>query len=104
VRWKNVSATEDYVERAVSGRPLMSERRVLTPSERLEEALFTGLRLAEGVDIHEVGRRYGTDVWLRFGSALQPFIEEGFVEREGPRLRLSRSGMLIANEIMAVFV
>jgi oxygen-independent coproporphyrinogen-3 oxidase len=73
-------------------------------AERLGDALFTGLRLTEGVDIQAIGARYGVDVWSQFGRALEPFIVEGLVHREGPRLRLSRNGMLVANEIMQLFV
>ena len=82
----------------------MTERRVLSPTHRLEEALFTGLRLTGGLDIEAVGARYGTDVWDRYGRALAPFLGEKWLILEGPRLRLTREGMLMANEIMAVFV
>jgi oxygen-independent coproporphyrinogen-3 oxidase len=104
VRTKNVSGTEDYIRRVINGEDPVTERRVLTPEERLEEALFTGLRLIAGVDTSEVGARYGVDVWARFGAALEPFLQEGWVIREGTRLRLTRAGMLMANEVMAVFV
>ena len=82
----------------------MSEERRLTPTERLEEALFMGLRLAAGLDIDGVGRHYAVDVWERFGPRLVPYVEGGLLVRDGTRLRLTREGMLLANEIMAVFV
>jgi len=104
IRSKNVSATEDYIQRVAEGRALPVETRRLTALERAEEALFTGLRLAGGVDIAAVGTRYGLDAWGRFAPGLAPFIAEGMVLREGNRIRLSREGMLVANEIMAVFV
>ena len=104
VRWKNVSATEEYVRRVTLGESLVAERRAMTRDERLEEALFTGLRLTAGVDIDAAGARYGVDVWARFGTALQPYVDQALLVREGPRLRLTREGMLVANEIMAVFV
>jgi oxygen-independent coproporphyrinogen-3 oxidase len=104
VRTKNVASTEDYIARVTSGADPVTERRVLTANERLEEALFTGLRLNDGIDIEEVGARYGVDVWGRYGEALTPFVQEGWLVREGPRLRLTRDGMLMANEVMAVFV
>ena len=66
--------------------------------------MFTGLRLSEGLDLDTVGRHYGIDVWARYGDALQPGIEAGLAIRDGPRLRLSRDGMLLANEILSVFV
>ena len=43
VRWKNVSATADYIDRVTAGESVRSERRDMPVSERLEEAMFTGL-------------------------------------------------------------
>lgn len=76
----------------------------MTHRERLEDALFTGLRLTEGVDVERAGARYGIDVWAGYGADLQPFLDAGVLRREGPRLRLTREGMLVANEVMQVFV
>jgi oxygen-independent coproporphyrinogen-3 oxidase len=104
VRWKNVSATADYVARVAAGGSPVAERRILSRSERLEEALFTGLRTAAGVNIEDTGRRYGEDVWRRYGDALAPYLRDRLIVRDGPVLRLTRRGMLVANEIMAVFV
>jgi oxygen-independent coproporphyrinogen-3 oxidase len=103
-RWKNVSATGEYISRVVSGQPVAIERRQLSQVEHLEEALFTGLRLTEGIDIAAAGAKYGVDVWARFGGALEPFVAQGLLRRDGGRVRLTREGMLVANEIMAVFV
>ena len=105
VRWKNLSATADYVAAVESGgAPLTTERRVLTRQEGLEEALFMGLRLAAGVDLGLVESRYGCDVWRQFGDRLQPFVDHGLLIYDGLRLKLTRPGMLMANEIMAVFI
>jgi oxygen-independent coproporphyrinogen-3 oxidase len=112
VRWKNVSSTEEYIARldAAPARgkaltmSLVTERRELTEAERLEEALFTGLRLTEGIDLADIGARYGVDVWGTYGRSLVPFIEDGLLISEGRRLRFSREGMLLANEILQVFV
>jgi oxygen-independent coproporphyrinogen-3 oxidase len=104
VRWKNVSGTADYVARILDGQPVMTERRELTRDTRLEEALFTGLRLTEGIDMDRVGARHGKDVWKTFGDALQPSLDAGLAVREGARLRLTRQGMLLANEVLSVFV
>jgi oxygen-independent coproporphyrinogen-3 oxidase len=104
MRWKNVSAIEDYiVEIALNGTAAVEVRR-LTSSEQLGDALFTGLRLTEGVDLDRLDRRYGADIWGRYGADLQPFVEERLLEYESRRLRLTRRGMLLANEVMRVFV
>jgi oxygen-independent coproporphyrinogen-3 oxidase len=104
MRWKNVSSTTEYIDRVSSGAPLAAERRTLDAQQQLEEALFMGLRLTEGVDLTLIGERYRIDIWARFGDQLQPYVDADLVRRDGARLRLSREGMLVSNEIMAVFV
>ena len=104
VRWKNVSATEAYVARVSSGQSLRAEERRMSPEERVEEALFTGLRVRDGIDLVTLRERYGVDVRAAYGEALAPFVSERLVIFEENRLRLSREGMLVANEILQVFV
>jgi oxygen-independent coproporphyrinogen-3 oxidase len=104
VRWKNVSATNDYILRLSRGEPASCEEHRMSPDERLGDALFTGLRLSEGVDLATIDRRYGVDTWDRYGALLAPYLEAGCLVREGDRLRLTRRGMLIAHEVMAIFV
>ena len=104
VRWKNVSATEEDISTVSSGGHPGCERRVLSADERLEEALFMGLRLTAGVDLHAVSDRHGVDVWGRFGEDLQSFVDAGILNYDGRSVRLTREGMLVANEVMAVFI
>ncbi len=103
-RWKNLSGTEDYISAVAAGGPVATERRVLSAAERLEEALFTGLRLSAGLDLQAVNDRYSVDVWSRYGGELQPFVDQGVLFYDGKLLRLPREGMLLAHEIMAVFI
>ena len=86
------------------GGSLAVDQRHLTPDERLGDALFTGLRLVDGIDVNAIQTRYGVDVWRRFGPDLEPFLEAGCLRRDGARLRLTRQGMLLAHEVMSVFV
>lgn len=103
-RWRNVPGTGDYVARVAAGEPAVVDRRDLTRDQRAQEALFMGLRLAEGVDLAAVQNRYGVDVRARYDTALQPFLNGDFMVAEGSRLRLTRRGMLVSNEILSVFV
>jgi oxygen-independent coproporphyrinogen-3 oxidase len=104
VRWKNISGTADYIAEAGRGGALAVDRRCLTPDERLGDALFTGLRLVDGIDVNAIQTRYGVDVWRRFGAELEPFLEAGCLRRTESRLSLTREGMLLAHEVMSVFV
>jgi oxygen-independent coproporphyrinogen III oxidase len=105
VRWRNVPATMDYIRRITDGGSVVAERRQLDEHERVEDALFTGLRLTVGLDLAAVQTRYGIDVWDRYGSELDRFVSAGLlVHDRNQRLALTRAGMLLANEVMAVFI
>ncbi len=103
-RWKNVSGTGDYISRVMAGQSAAQETVVLTDQARLEEALFTGLRLTDGIDRGQVLARFGVDPWDRFGPDLEPFVHSGQVWVTDGRFGLTRPGMLLANSILEVFV
>ena len=86
------------------GEPATIERHQLSEAERLGDALFTGLRLAVGLEEAAFAARYGIDVWSRYGPDLEPFLENGVLRRQAGRIFLTRHGMLVANEVMSVFV
>jgi oxygen-independent coproporphyrinogen-3 oxidase len=103
-RWKNVASTQEYDERLRAGVPVAIDREHLSAAGRLEEALFTGLRLSAGIDIGNFEARFGVEPWSRYGVELTPFLEEGYLWRRAGRFGLTRRGMLVANEILATFV
>jgi oxygen-independent coproporphyrinogen-3 oxidase len=103
-RWKNVAATEDYVTRVVAGQSASLESQQLSAQAQVEEALFMGMRLTDGVDRAWFHARFGLDPWDRYGQALAPFIEGGHVWHRDSQFGLTRSGMLVANSVLEVFV
>jgi oxygen-independent coproporphyrinogen-3 oxidase len=105
LRWRNVAGTGDYIARVRDGASAVAETTPRDASTRAEEALFMSLRLAEGVDLARMREHYGVDVWARYGAALAPFERAGHLVHEpGRRIRLTRQGMLVANEAMSVFI
>jgi oxygen-independent coproporphyrinogen-3 oxidase len=103
-RWRNVSATTDYVSIVGQGGYPGIERRILSRQDALEEALFTRLRLSAGVDLRLVQLKYDVNVWEQFGQALEPYVDAGLLIHDGGHVRLTRPGMLLANEVMTVFI
>jgi oxygen-independent coproporphyrinogen-3 oxidase len=104
-RWRVISGTGDYIRAVTEQRSVRVDVRALAPAEQLEEALFMGLRLVQGIDLQAIQENWGVDVLARYGDHLTPFIEEGLaqVTADG-HLRLTRNGMLVANEAMVAFI
>ena len=104
VRWNNVASASEYVSRVEHDVSPVAARRELSPREQLEEALFMELRLSDGVRLERVREHYGVDVWQQWGERLAPFEEAGLLEHDDHRLRLTRRGMLLANDVMSAFL
>jgi len=103
-RWHNIAGTPEYINRIMDGAAVHTEMTERASRARYEEALFTGLRLNEGVDGAEMEARFGQDPWSEFGDAVAMYIEGGLAWRHGRRVGLTRRGMLVANEILTTFV
>jgi oxygen-independent coproporphyrinogen-3 oxidase len=103
-RWQNLAATRDYADRIDAGEDVRQQVMVLSAEDRLGEALFTGLRLTEGIDREAFAVRFGVDPWPRYEAELVPFAEAGLLWRRDARFGLTRRGMLLANEILLTFV
>jgi oxygen-independent coproporphyrinogen-3 oxidase len=77
----------------------VAERETMSGEERARERLVIGLRRLSGLDLREFSRETGFSVERLGGEALQRFIEQGFLERTGTSLRLTRRGLLISDSL-----
>jgi oxygen-independent coproporphyrinogen-3 oxidase len=103
-RWINIKKTESYIDAVASTGRGVAETSVLSDDERAAEALFMGLRLAEGIDLAAFQADYGLDVQNRHGSELARLGDAGLIQIASGRLSLTDRGMLLSNEVFVSFV
>jgi len=60
--------------------------------------------LTAGLDLDSVGRKYENGHLGAYGDALQPSLAAGLAVRDGTACDSRVDGMLLANEILSVFV
>lgn len=88
----------DYIDAVKeSGVGWIAEAR-LTPQEIADEVLLMGLRVKAGVDLARVERLRGAPLNRQ---ALHWLAEQELVVHEDGRIRLTRSGRLLANKVVA---
>jgi oxygen-independent coproporphyrinogen-3 oxidase len=105
-RWWNHDRFAGYcraVEEGGAAAAVAGERR-LGPRERAGEALFTGLRRREGVDLASFRGRHGIDPLAEWREGLGSAARAGLVAAEAGRLRLTDRGVLLSNEVFRLFV
>jgi oxygen-independent coproporphyrinogen-3 oxidase len=98
LRW----SSPDQLEAYVAGQA--GPRTPVTRQAALEETFFLGLRLNQGVRLHEVAARFGWDAVRAFDEVIAQSVEEGLLERTGDALRLTARGRLLSNEVFERFL
>jgi oxygen-independent coproporphyrinogen-3 oxidase len=103
-RWSNTRNIHKYLTKIESGQSPVAEVVELDEEDRQSENLFLRLRLKDGVDLGEHRRRFGVDALNRYHDEIERLREAGLVEFDENRLKISRAGAVLANEVFAAFV
>lgn len=100
-RYSNERDTNLYVKAIESGASAVVARE---PAELRSEFVFLGLRMMRGVDFAEYERRFGEDLRVRNGESIDRLSSLGLVVADERRMKLTRRGALLSNEVFAEFL
>jgi oxygen-independent coproporphyrinogen-3 oxidase len=103
-RWSNTRNIHEYIERVERGESPVVERTDLSESDLQSESIFLKLRLKDGVDLIEHQTRFGVDVRERYREDLERLDQAGLIDLSETRLKISRAGTVLANEVFAAFL
>lgn len=104
IRYQNTRSINTYIDVLTNGKLPVIESHALTMEEHLEEEMFLGLRLSEGVDLAVISDKYGQNVEVLYQVAINQLIEKGYLMREDHRISLTRQGLLMANDVFEQFL
>jgi oxygen-independent coproporphyrinogen-3 oxidase len=71
---------------------------------QLSEAVILGLRLSDGVGLDDIQGRFGIDLLREYGQQVDELADLGLLECAGQRIRLTRRGRLLGNEVFWRFL
>jgi oxygen-independent coproporphyrinogen-3 oxidase len=100
-------ATTDDLATYMNPETLYREHETTTPIsllEALEEAWFLGLRLNEGVSVAEITREFGEPAIHAYEPILIEAQQQGLMEYDEHRARLTQQGRLFANDVFQRFL
>jgi len=99
VRRANHRSTTTYLKKVLDGVSPVEEADELSETDRAHERLVFGLRRLEGVDRTDFRSATGTDVTELAGENLAWLADEGLLEINDNRVRLTRKGLLVSDSI-----
>lgn len=100
VRFENPRTLADYRTRVRTG--VVENRQYLSVAEQMEEFMFLGLRLMEGIEKKDFLQKFGVPIENIYGETLSRLRRDGLIEEDEP-IRLTPYGVDISNYVMAQF-
>jgi oxygen-independent coproporphyrinogen-3 oxidase len=103
VRYANDRSPEKYMARVEDTGTGEASRERVSRDEHLRERLFTGLRLAEGIDLSRLESDLDCDVRGRFTGQIERIASDGLGSYDGSTLRLNDRGLDLHSEVSLRF-
>ncbi|KAA0894036.1 radical SAM family heme chaperone HemW [Oryzomonas rubra] len=104
VRFGNPADLDAYADAVAQGHLPHGEGQRLTRQDAMAEFMFLGLRMADGIGESGFRQAFGIGLDETFGVALAKLTALGLLEAAGDRVRLTRRGMLLSNQVFAHFL
>ena len=100
IRYANALNIKKYIES-----PLLREfGHTETPEEKLQEEIFLGLRLSEGINTSEINNKFNIDFEKKYKNILEKYQKTGHILKTNDGFKLSVKGFLVSTLILAEFV
>jgi len=89
-----------YIDSLLKGQ-IPSETEILTQENKLNEYIMTSLRTIWGMDLMKVEADFGSDYRKLVTSAMEEFLDKGWINIHENIVRLTKEGKLFADNIAA---
>lgn len=99
-RFHNTTDLTDYL----GGDYLAYEQEKLDKKSQMEEFMFLGLRMTEGISTECFRQTFGLPVELVYGPVLEQQIADRLLRKEDGRIFLTERGLDVSNYVMAQFL
>ena len=100
-RIKNIDDLREYTDKIKSGISIVEEEIINTQNDNIEEFMFMGLRMNEGIEENEFERRFNTTVDSVYKDVIEGNINKGLLERKKGKIYLTEQGIELSNMVMS---
>ncbi|WP_316571967.1 radical SAM family heme chaperone HemW [Neobacillus sp. YIM B06451] len=104
VRRSNIGPLNRYMTSLDEGRLPVLEENEVTKEEAMEEEMFLGLRMSDGVKKAHFEKKFSVPLESVFQSQIETLSKNGLIDAEGESVFLTRKGKLLGNEVFQSFL
>ena len=104
MRFSNTHQMQESLKESRNPDQIRKDVTVLSRNEQIEEFMFLGLRMTEGISEKKFEENFDVRLMDVYGDILQKYEETGFMEHIETKWRLTRKGIHVSNHILADFL
>lgn len=98
-RYNNTNDIEKYIKN-----PLNKTYEKSNAQGFLEEEIFLGFRLIEGINVNYLNQKYNINFEKKYILQLEKFISTGHILKTNTGYKLSTEGILLSNSVLCEFI
>lgn len=103
-RYSNIEDICEYNKCIMQNIRPVSEKIELTKKDKIEEFIFMGLRMNEGINIDVFKERFDTDFYNIYQEVMDKLIKRELVRFDGKNISLTQKGREISNTVFIEFL
>lgn len=103
-RFSNTRNMQEYLQNSWNPETIRKDEIDLSKMDEMEEFMFLGLRMTDGVSEKEFEDEFGISLREVYGDILEKYKKSGHLIQENNSWRFSREGIHVSNWILADFL
>ena len=103
-RIKNIEDVKTYIERINKNESIIDEVIENKNKDNIEEFIFMGLRMLEGINLSEFKNKFNTNIEDIYKEVIEKNIKNNLLIIENNRLKLTSKGIELSNSVMSDFI
>lgn len=103
-RFQNEDVLTEYMELSSDHNKIRRNEELLTTSKQMEEYMFLGLRMSEGVSSKKFEKQFGVSLETIYDEVVNKSLKEELIQRKGERIYLTEKGIDLSNLVMSRFL
>lgn len=104
LRYNNTEDMGKYLKNSSNPKSLHKNEQHLSRNEQMEEFLFLGLRMTEGILEKDFKDYFACDINELYGTVIEKHQKLGFLDRRDGRIRLTKQGINVSNQVFVDFL
>ena len=104
IRYSNLCDLNDYHDSLMKNEKPIDTKEVLTTQDKIEEKIFMGLRMNDGIYFDDFKKEFNIDFLEKYNNQIKDLTNKNLIELSEGKMSLTQKGREISNTVFIEFM